>query len=71
MTQRRIEPWSPKPLANTLPTKSIMGVCGITSSLQLLPSPLQLRVIVPVSVPSMGRIDLFENCFWIGMFETI
>ena len=32
-----------------------------TSSLLLLPGPLWARVVVPVGLPSLGKMDLFEN----------
>ena len=33
----------------------------ITPSLALLPGPLWLRVVVPVRVPSMDQIELFNH----------
>ena len=42
-----------------------------TFSLLLLPNPLWSRLIVPVRIPSMGQIDLFEKYqYRIGMLET-
>ena len=36
------------------------GVCS-TYSLVLLPGPLSLGMVVPIGVPFMSQIDLFEN----------
>ena len=40
--------------------------------LPLLPGQLCPRVVIPVSVPSMGQIDIFENYQYYGwIFEII
>ena len=46
---------------------SVLKSLGVfsTPSLSLLPGPLWPRVLVPVRVSSMGRINLFKNCVWL------
>ena len=43
-------------------TQEILSV--VTTSLLLLPGPLWLGMVIPISVPSRGQIDLFENNFY-------
>ena len=32
-----------------------------TPSLQLLPGPLKLKMVVPIRIPSIGQIELFNH----------
>ena len=45
------------------------GECGVTTTLPLLPGSLWPRVVVPISIPSMGQIDVLENDLYITMYK--
>ena len=44
-----------------LQSTPVLGECGGTSSLSLLPRSLGPGALVPVRIPYMDQIDLFEN----------
>ena len=44
---------------------------GNTSFMPLLPGPLQLEIVVPVSVPCMGQIELFDHLLYLKPFNCV